>query len=389
MAQDTADWRRTAVLLSGAWREAMRVSAPRVDPEHLFLGVLTSGGPAALVASRHGLSLEAARRGAAVRAGRQLRAVGTDVAREGRIPRAPLAVLDRGGASTVPLSSSSEGMLPGRGQPLSETGWALDLLQEPAGTVSALVAAAGVDVDALRRSLRAAGDASDVRLPDAELAVTPAGCRTPADALTPPDGIRTSGAMAGRAGRLSALGAEWFVSAPREHVIRLLRDAQQIRAVTAQPAEAEVDDAFGVVTSVREKAGRGGSHRSIRQLFPSESAGPDGAHRIRWVEVLDEHRTGPLGEDGTRAPDARDYSGALAGAYVFVLTPDAGPAPERPVDYPGHEVLSGEGTRVRLIRVRRTVRRRDALADRATRWPQAWAVAQHLQSLASLAAERG
>lgn len=59
------------------------------------------------------------------------------------------------------------------------------------------------------------------------------------------------------------------------------------------------------------------------------------------------------------------------------------------MDYPGHEVLSGEGTRVRLIRVRRTVRRRDALADRATRWPQAWAVAQHLQSLASLAAERG
>lgn len=154
MAQDTADWRRSAVLLCGAWREALRVSAPRVDPEHLFLGVLTSGGPAARVASRHGLSLEAARRGAAVRAGRQLRAVGTDVAREGRIPRAPLAALDRGGASTIPLSTSSEGMLPGRRQPLSETGWALDLLQEPAGTVSALVAAVGVDVDALRRSLR-------------------------------------------------------------------------------------------------------------------------------------------------------------------------------------------------------------------------------------------
>ena len=108
MAQDTADWRRAAVLLCGAWREALRVSAPRVDPEHLFLGVLTSGGPAARVAS-----------------------------------------------------------------------------------------------------LRAAGDASDVHLPDAELAVTPEGCLTPADALTPPDGIRTSGAMAGRAGRVGALGAEW------------------------------------------------------------------------------------------------------------------------------------------------------------------------------------
>ncbi|MDO4239378.1 Clp protease N-terminal domain-containing protein [Micrococcus sp.] len=389
MAQDPADWRRTAVLLSGAWREALRVSAPRVDPEHLFLGVLSSGGPAARIASRHGLSLEAARRGAAVRAGRQLRAVGTDVAREGRVPRAPLAALDKGGASTLPLSSASEGMLPGRGHPLAETAWALELLQEPAGVVSALVAAADVDVDALRRSLRAAGDAPDMRLPGAELAVTPAGCLTPVAALTPPDGIRTSGAMAGRAGRLTSLGAEWFVSAPQEHVTRLLRDPEQIRAVTAQPAEAEVDDAFGVVTSVRERAGRGGSHRSIRQLFPSEAAGPDGTHRIRWVEVLDEHRSGPLAEDGTRRPDSRDYSGALAGAYVFVLTPDSGPGPERPVDYPGHEVLSGEGTRVRLVRVRRTVRRRDALADRATRWPQAWAVAQHLQSLASLAAERG
>lgn len=389
MAQDPADWRRTAVLLSGAWREALRVSAPRVDPEHLFLGVLSSGGPAARIASRHGLSLEAARRGAAVRAGRQLRAVGTDVAREGRVPRAPLAALDKGGASTLPLSSASEGMLPGRGRPLAETAWALELLQEPAGVVSALVAAAGVDVDALRRSLRSAGVAPDVHLPGAELAVTPAGCLTPVDALAPPDGILTSGAMAGRAGRLTSLGAEWFVSAPQEHVMRLLRDPEQVRAVTAQPAEAEVDDAFGVVTSVRERAGRGGSHRSIRQLFPSEAAGPDGTHRIRWVEVLDEHRSGPLAEDGTRTPDARDYSGALAGAYVFVLTPDSGPAPERPMDYPGHEVLSGEGTRVRLVRVRRTVRRRDALADRATRWPQAWAVAQHLQSLASLAAERG
>ncbi|UBH25493.1 hypothetical protein KW076_04705 [Micrococcus porci] len=387
MAQDPAGWRRTAVLLSGAWREALRVSAPRVEPEHLFLGVLASGGPAARVSARQGLSLTAARRGAAVRANRQLRAVGEDVARAGRIPRTPLAAVDRGGAATLPLSAASEGMLPARRLAMTEAAWALDLLQEPAGAVSALVAAAGVDVDALRHALRAA-DRDEPRLPGAALDVMPAPCPVPPDALTPPDGIRPSGSRASRAGRLSAIGAEWFVAAPREHVMRLLRDPEPIRAITAQPADAEVDDAFGVVTTVRSRGARGGEHRSTSQLFPSETSTPDGAARIRWAEVLDEHRPPHQDSDGTLVPDGRDYSGDLAGAYVFTLVDDSGPDPDQPVDYPGHQPLSGAGTRVRLERTRRTVRRRDALASRATRWPQAWAVAQHLQSLASLAADR-
>lgn len=387
MPHDPADWRRTAVLLSGAWREALRVSSPRVDPEHLFLGVLSSGGPAARIASRHGLSLAAARRGAAVRANRQLRAVGQDVAREGRVPRAPLAAVDPGGAATLPLSADAEGMLPARGADMTETAWALDLLQEPTGAVSALVAAAGVDVDALRRGLRDAAGMDSTRLDGADLGVTPAACPVPHDALSAPDGIRSSGARAQRAGRLTALGAEWFVAAPRGRVLALLRDPEQIRAVTAQAPDAEVDDAFGVVTTVRARPSRGGTHRSTRQLFPSESGTADGAHRIRWAEVLDEHRPPRQDADGTVVPDERDYSGDLAGAYVFTVVDDSAPDPEQHVDYPGHQPLSAAGTRVRLVRVRRTVRRRDALATRATRWPQAWAVAQHLQSLASLAAD--
>ncbi|MDY6055257.1 Clp protease N-terminal domain-containing protein [Micrococcus sp.] len=384
MPQEPLGWRRTAVLLSGAWREALRVSAPFVETEHLFLGVLASGGPAARIAAHHGLSLEAARRGAAVRVNRQLRAVGRDVAREGVVPRAPLGRLDRGGASTVPLASATEGMLPERGTPQSEVAWTLDLLQEPAGAVSALVAAAEVDVDALRTALRAA-EHEAAPLPGALLDLTPGPCTVPLDALVPPDGIRASGSMAARAGRLTALGAEWFVSAPQQELLNLLRDPATIRAVTAQPTEAEIDDAFGVVTTVRERGTGAAARRITRQLFPAESAPsslPEGVRRIRWAEIHDEHQV------GTGGTDERDYAGALAGAFEFTLVPDAVEAPRRPVDYPGHEPLRGEGTRVRLVRVRRTLRRRDALSSRATRWPQAWAVAQHLQSLAGLAATR-
>lgn len=389
MATDTAAWRRTAVVLAGAWREALRISAARVEPEHLFLGILASGGPTARIAAHHGLTLQAARRGAAVSRGRQLRAVGRDVAAEGFVPRAPLASLDPGGAATLPLASDTERLVKAPHTGDGEADWARALLAD-CEAVSALVAAAEADPHALAEALRPL-DPAPV-LPDGLLPLTPAPCPVPHDAVTAPDGIRASGALAHRAARAGAQGAEWFVSAPPADLFAVLSDPVHIRAVLAQPQDAEVDDAYGVVTAVADRSRRGTTVRTTRQLFPAEpglpSGLPEGSRRIRWAEVTDRHHHGVVDEDGLPVADERDVAGLLTGAYDITLIPDVPARTDAPVDYPGHLLATRGGTRVRLVHVRRTWGRMDALAARAGRWPAAWTLAQHLQALGALAADR-
>lgn len=388
MATDPAAWRRTGVLLAGAWREALRVSAGHVEPEHLFLGLLASGGPAARTAAHHGLTLQAARRGAAVSRGRQLRAVGRDVAAEGFVPRAPLAALDRGGAATLPLAPETEALVSGGRRADSELPWALMLIAE-SEAVAALVRAADADPAALAAALMELDPAP--ALPGALLPLTPAPCAVPHDALSAPDGILASGAAARRAARSGALGAEWFVSASPAEAFAVLSDPERIRAVLARPQDAEVDDAYGVVTAVSDRARRGTTERTTRQLFPAEPSLdpllPAGSRRIRWSEVTDRHHHGAVDEQGLPVEDERDVSGLLTGVYDLTLIPDDAPRADAPVDYPGHAHAAQGGTRVRLVHVHRTWGRREALAARAGRWPASWALAQHLQALSALAAD--
>lgn len=392
MAQDTAVWRRNAVLATSAWREALRVSAPRIGPEHLFLGLLSSGGPAARVAAHRGLTLAAARRGAAVNVGRQLRAVGRDVAREGVVPRAPVAALDRGAAGSLALSATAEALAPARRGEATEVAWALSLLDSPDGAVRGLTEAAEADVQELRHALVAALQSPDDALPRAQAPLQPAPCPLPHDVLTPPDGIHTSGAAAFAPAHMTALSVEWFLPVPLETLLELLRNPTPVAIVTAQPQDALVDDSFGAVTAVAEKTVRGGAtRRTTQQLFPSEpalSAGaPDGSRRIRWSEIRDLHHLGLELPTDAEPRDDRDFTGAMDGLFEFTLIPDDAEEQHLPVDYPGHAVQSREGTRVRLLRARRSWNRLERLTSRATRWQQSWALTQHLTTLASLGAD--
>lgn len=56
----------------------------------------------------------------------------------------------------------------------------------------------------------------------------------------------------------------------------LLSNPERIRAVLAQPQDADVDAAYGVVTAVSDRSRRGATERTTRQLFPSVPA-PDPA----------------------------------------------------------------------------------------------------------------
>ncbi|GEM_PF-4629914 len=360
-----------------------------MDPEHLFLGLLASGGPTARAAAHHGLTLQAARRGAAVSRGRQLRAVGRDVAAEGFVPRAPLTVLDRGGAATLPLAEDTEALVDGSRRLDAELPWALTLLAE-SEPVAALVRAADVHHADLALALTRLDPVP--ALPGARLPLSPAPCSVPHDALTAPDGIRASGIPARRAARSSVLGAEWLTPSTPADVFAVLSDPERIRAVLAQPQDADVDDAYGVVTAVSDRSRRGTTERTTRQLFPSvpdrDPSLPADARRIRWSEVTDRHHHGTVDTDGAPVADERDVSGLLTGVYDLTLVPDDAPRADLPVDYPGHELAAHGGTRVRLVHVRRTWGRVDALAARAGRWPAAWALTQHLQALAGLAADR-
>ncbi len=126
---------------TAAWREAARVGAPKVDVDHLYLGLIGVGGEAARLLGRHGVTLASARSRVRESLDTDLATLGLDAAgvqlppltRLDRIGEPPLAYTDRAGAlirTAVKLPDTYSALVA--------------LLQEPSGTVRRLVAADGL-----------------------------------------------------------------------------------------------------------------------------------------------------------------------------------------------------------------------------------------------------
>ncbi|MFF0973714.1 UNVERIFIED_CONTAM: Clp protease N-terminal domain-containing protein, partial [Kocuria sp. CPCC 205295] len=53
--------RTMPIFLMAGWREAVRAREPYIDLDHLLIGLIAAGGPAAKALAQHGLTLNSAR----------------------------------------------------------------------------------------------------------------------------------------------------------------------------------------------------------------------------------------------------------------------------------------------------------------------------------------
>ena len=131
-----------------AWREAARAHDPYVDLDHLLIGLITAGGAASRVLTRHGLSVASAR--AAARAGHadSVALLGVDA---GSLPSpAPASIgeLNRR-ARRVPMSGRAERLLNGLGSRGGERELLRALLTEGSGMIPDLIERGGTGAAAL------------------------------------------------------------------------------------------------------------------------------------------------------------------------------------------------------------------------------------------------
>ena len=187
---------------NAAWREAVRLREPYVDVDHLLLGLMAAGGPAARLLGDHGFTLGRGRRAvAAARAG-ALASLGVDLTSLPSPAALSVEDLHRGEAGHAPMTPQAKRLckdLPGRP---SERDYLAALLAEPSGMVREVLRCADADVNVLQQGL-------------ADSAI---GWGTPTPRRVVPSW------PAARGQRVDALHLEHWVSAPDHRVHQVATD---------------------------------------------------------------------------------------------------------------------------------------------------------------------
>jgi len=145
----------TAELLSAAGNEAARLGHERLGPEHLLLGVLAQGGPAAETVAAHGVTLDAARGAVRETDRAQLAAVG--IAAPEPVSGLPLEAGDlRWPAALDGYVKRADRLRKARRDPRLRSQHVLEaLLEDDTSACAALLRGLGADVAALRARLAA------------------------------------------------------------------------------------------------------------------------------------------------------------------------------------------------------------------------------------------
>lgn len=182
---------------SAAWREAVRVREAFIDVDHLLLGLVAVGGPAAQLLADRGFTLAAGRRAALAERSDALALLGVEDARLVQTAPRPISDLHRGAAPHAPMSDRAQQLIEGLRRGAGEREYLVALLAEPSGLARRVLAWASVDVGAL----------------DEELAASPARWRSPAPQ-------RVEAMMRPQRGQhVSALRLEHYIAAPM-HLVR-------------------------------------------------------------------------------------------------------------------------------------------------------------------------
>lgn len=138
--------------VTAAWREAMRARDPYIDLDHLLIGLITAGGAAARVLTRHGLSVSTARTAARAVHADAVGLLGVDANRLPTTPPQSLQELNRD-ERRMPMAGRAERLLNSLGARAGERELLRALLTEGSQTILELTERAGADVTALLREV--------------------------------------------------------------------------------------------------------------------------------------------------------------------------------------------------------------------------------------------
>lgn len=177
---------------NASWREAVRLREPFLDVDHLLLGLVGLGGPAARLLGRHGFTLVAGRRAAALVSATALASLGVEAASLPAVDPVPVGDLHAAASGHAPMAPRAERLRKTLQRRSTERDYLAAVVDEPSGTVLEVLERAGVDIGALVVDLAdPAGDWS----------------------THAPRGVHPS-TPAGRGRRLASLRLEHWIAAP-------------------------------------------------------------------------------------------------------------------------------------------------------------------------------
>lgn len=145
--------RNTGIIIT-AWREALLAGAHEVAPDHLLTALAVSGGPAAELLSRHGVTVAKLRKATRIRDVDDLASLGIDASTLGQAPRRSPAQL-WSSTARIEMSPLAEQLV----KPLQEVRGELEalrtLVDHPTAGAAEALRGCGVDIEALRADLTA------------------------------------------------------------------------------------------------------------------------------------------------------------------------------------------------------------------------------------------
>ncbi|GAA4693221.1 hypothetical protein GCM10025781_08250 [Kocuria gwangalliensis] len=144
--------------LTAGWREAARAREPYIDLDHLLIGLIAAGGPAAQALSQHDITLSSARTAAGAVQADAVAQLGVDVhVLPASTPR-PVSELNYDDAGDVPSAKRVQRLLDSLGMRVTERDLLRALLAEPSGTIREMIEHTGADPKAVMADVEDAAD---------------------------------------------------------------------------------------------------------------------------------------------------------------------------------------------------------------------------------------
>jgi len=238
-----------------AWREAARLRHPEIDLDHLYLGLLAQGGPAAQLLGGHGITLASARQAVRDLTAEELASLGIDAQAVLQPPPRSTTQLHHGAVGDIPLSERSRELAGTARSVRTNSATLRALLDEPSGRVRRLLTWNGADPDAVRTGTHDHGsERRSTELVEADPALLP----------------RPSQAVRYRQ----------YISATPADVADVIADPDVLTSWAVKPEDVIGCDGQALLT----RHGRGSTAMTLRWMV-HRSTGPDGPVVI-WRQAI-------------------------------------------------------------------------------------------------------
>lgn len=149
--------RTMPIYLTAAWREAVRARDPYMDFDHLLIGLIAAGGPAAQILTRHGLDLASARAAAHAVHADAIALLDVDVH---VLPAArPLSINEvNQDVQRMPMRERVDQLVNALGVRATERDLLCALLAEPSGMIRDLIECGGAEPETVTEQASASAD---------------------------------------------------------------------------------------------------------------------------------------------------------------------------------------------------------------------------------------